>query len=447
MIARSQKKTGPAKSGASAAPHPAAAPLAQRATSVANPDWPPAFGLGSTLRQGAAAPSSVIQRLKVADKNTGKVYDTDDVGAFHTWMEELVAAKEWDRVRRLYQLLDQKENKDRNEAMMTSAVRRALDITAPSDKGGGASLLAELPREHWWKLFIEGKAHGKGHLGFDTEESPGYYGAMMKAFEQRLLPQSEVDKPMDFATYDQMHLAVTSGVLKNVSESGKKVFEPVPHEKSGTTWGGLGGSQTEFPMTRPDDAPSLDSIREMITDGELALEPESAKWLAQWVKDNPPGSNPRYLHRLLELVNTVKPSNPKETPTSLLRLEVSHGHVQHLVWTNYSQSSVEGKVNAIFTRYYRERDAAKQLEGEGVQRRAVLKAIVRTVRSLHVGHFFADANGRLNTMLLLNKLLMAEGLPPAMLPDTSIFGGEKSADQLVAALISGLEKFIAEVQQ
>jgi len=63
------------------------------------------------------------------------------------------------------------------------------------------------------------------------------------------------------------------------------------------------------------------------------------------------------------------------------------------------------------------------------------------IRGLHVSHFFEDANGRLNTMLLLNRLLVEEGFPPVIMDDTSIFGGGFTASQLIGQVRRGVSNF------
>jgi hypothetical protein len=78
---------------------------------------------------------------------------------------------------------------------------------------------------------------------------------------------------------------------------------------------------------------------------------------------------------------------------------------------------------------------------------AKLRRIVKTIRALHVGHFFGDANGRLNIFLLLNKLLIEEGFSPAILPNNpDVFGGLKTLDGLVQDVLKGMELFKQEVE-
>ena len=72
---------------------------------------------------------------------------------------------------------------------------------------------------------------------------------------------------------------------------------------------------------------------------------------------------------------------------------------------------------------------------------AKLLNVVRLVRALHVGHYFIDGNGRTNTMLLLNRLLVDCEQTPAMMYRTDIFGGEFCLAELRDAVKQGQQTF------
>jgi hypothetical protein len=105
----------------------------------------------------------------------------------------------------------------------------------------------------------------------------------------------------------------------------------------------------------------------------------------------------------------------------------------------YRPGEAKKRVEAILDRYNKEIDAAKT-------HGAALAAIARTVRALHVGHFFRDANGRLNIYVVLNKLLTDEGYSPVILPyGPEVFGGMKTTDELVEDIWDGMAAFRHEV--
>ena len=106
--------------------------------------------------------------------------------------------------------------------------------------------------------------------------------------------------------------------------------------------------------------------------------------------------------------------------------------LQLLVNTNREESAANAEVSALFRDYYTDiKTVAAGGASALAKRRANLGCIARLVRALHVGHYFHDANGRLNTMVLLNRLLVDCGFPPVLMNRTDIFGGAFSEKELV----------------
>jgi hypothetical protein len=68
-------------------------------------------------------------------------------------------------------------------------------------------------------------------------------------------------------------------------------------------------------------------------------------------------------------------------------------------------------------------------------------AVAVAVRALHVGHFFTDGNGRLNTMVILDKLLLQNGYYPAPMGQTDLFGGAP-AHVLAQKIVDGMNEFV-----
>ena len=120
--------------------------------------------------------------------------------------------------------------------------------------------------------------------------------------------------------------------------------------------------------------------------------------------------------------------------------------MQLLVHTNREESAADAEVSALFRNYYRQLQLiAAAGSPMADKRRGKLGQIARLVRALHVGHYFHDANGRLNTMVLLNRLLIDCGFSPVLMNRTDIFGGAFSEKELVAALEVGFQAFAIEV--
>ncbi|WP_437943255.1 DUF4157 domain-containing protein [Sorangium sp. So ce281] len=437
---------------------------------AASPEpFPPAFQspVGAATRratEGTGIPVGVVQMARFASDGTQlnqlgaqvrRYYDTENVPTFGAWVDYLQVNNARQTLGRLLQGLAQRIPGTRGERIAASRARHALDVLEwdPPGYGGQRSALGRLPRRSWWKLFIEGRHHGKGALYFDLDESPGFYDAMRRAFEQELLPAQQADVDLNFKDYDRLHQMVTNGVLRKTRGND---YEPVPHQRS--------GQHTTFPMTIPPQKPSDTALLEMTRARELGSEEEVA-------------FNKKY-NAKYRVNNTINGQ-------------------QWVIITNYQTEEVRDRVNALFSRYYedlrvaaedrslavRSRNLTQDLRKLQVQsqssglsnlwgflgnggekeeseeqrvkeeskiqktyKEGVLGAIVRLVRALHVGHFYTDANGRLNTMLLLNKLLLQNGFTPVILQDNAIFGGRMSKSELVTQVMQGLEAFEQEVR-
>ena len=106
--------------------------------------------------------------------------------------------------------------------------------------------------------------------------------------------------------------------------------------------------------------------------------------------------------------------------------------------TMFNKVKAGERIELIFKHYY---DTLQIAAENGADPASRLRIIVEAIRSLHVGHFFADANGRLNTMTLLNKFLIEEGFSPVIMESTAVFGGAFSVEQLVGQVTRGMRHF------
>jgi len=77
----------------------------------------------------------------------------------------------------------------------------------------------------------------------------------------------------------------------------------------------------------------------------------------------------------------------------------------------------------------------------------MVRPVARLIRRLQVSHVFAAGNEQLNTRLLLDKLLVAQGLPPAVIADASLFAGRAPIDHLAREVIRGQLRFQALVTE
>ena len=94
-------------------------------------------------------------------------------------------------------------------------------------------------------------------MRFDSDQSPGYYAAMSRAFE-RFVANSDGHE-LGFADYDAMHLAVTQDTLAKNDGS----FRKVPHK--------LSAQDVQFPMTKG-EFPNAEALAELRAEGMLGLD-------------------------------------------------------------------------------------------------------------------------------------------------------------------------------
>jgi hypothetical protein len=444
------------------------------------------------VRVGIASPfpGSCLQRMKFdADGNrrwTIKVaHNTENEAEFDTWIKQLEVTGDWAKLQKIYTELNT-HGKSFHTLKAASQVKRILvrreEATTPTAAPLNLNNLQirDLPKDLWWKLFIDRSKHRTDQdqetnaLRFDRQQSPGFYNMMMSAFEAQLSNAYNNPQPMNFQSYDAYHVLVTRGAVRRTDSGG---FEAVPHE--------LSGAYTTFPMTQVDE-PDPQALLELINEGVAGMDAgqiEGFNKLGLTVLNGVVGADTRQRLRLqndlpqkyaglytlaqdevqqilVHLNNsriwdatlnkfakaayaTVKKQQQMGAGGRFLsrftRSQVGHGN-QHQVniRTDIPESSTQAAVNQIFTTY--------RLEVQAVNRDAKLKAICKAVRALHVGHFFADANGRLNTMLLLNQLLMEQAFSPSIVSDNSLFGGSKTLDQLVVMVKAGMDEFKTEVR-
>lgn len=420
-----------------------------------------------------AAPA--VQRMKLNNEGNYSPlfgdHDTSDRAGFAAWIDQLEQANNralLDTIlgslhRDVFDLAD-------HEAIALSLVRRALDrlndaahpTAAPA--AGAQGQMDNLPREDRWKLFIEGDKHDQptddaNAMRFDNDQSPGYYAAMQRAFD-RNVPSAPTGQQLDFDAYNAMHVDCTRDILRNDGDGG---FEPVPHV--------LSARNVQFPMTQ-NEFPNPRALEELHGEGMLGLQPRVQQVMGPMFGGLDPAgqgavANVNNVIGDAHEAGNMTPTQGRRVPMLLMLGSIfehqgadnaysSMLHPMHVVptdemqlsvTTNRDQAQARGEVDALFATYYGRLaaiDANLVLAAPG-RRQQKLAAIARLVRALHVGHYFHDANGRLNTMVLLDRLLVDAGFAPVIMQRTDIFGGAYTADELVAAIEVGLQAFQAAI--
>lgn len=440
MAARTRRPLPPAPHSAPAArdPGPGAQPAVRHST--------------CHVRGGGAAP---IQRMRFDPQGRsrswyqrgGEDYSTSDAAGFQARVAHLQGAANRPVLNTMLGELRANPSTRQDEAVGRSKVRRALDETeampaAPADPN--QLTLAHLPKSQWWKLFIDRSQHDPTQSGtqnalrFDNQQSPGFYETMMHGFEQHVLPGSPAN-PMghDFATYDAMHQAVTRGVLRDDDSGG---FENVPHQRS--------DADVQFPMTLAGHEPNPEALRELTNEGVAGLDRGFIHRIKTQIAggiDGLKAGSPRD-REVAALAEQADAAPDNAYLSRFQRVRGPGGAHQTLVTTDRPQAQVPAAVNGLFAQLDGEVAASAHLP-PAAQRDAKLTAIARTVRAMHVGHFYSDANGRLNTMLMMNRLLQDHGFSPAMIDDPAHFGGSKTVAELTTEMKRGMGRFRTEVHR
>lgn len=71
-----------------------------------------------------------------------------------------------------------------------------------------------------------------------------------------------------------------------------------------------------------------------------------------------------------------------------------------------------------------------------------LRSIASLLRKMEMYHIFPDGNQRTHVFLNLNKFLIQNGYPPAILEDNSVFDGDRSIPEIVSAIKKGIENYL-----
>lgn len=385
---------------------------------------------------GAAqhGPRMVAQMLRVnaVGRNSAEgMYDTERPAEFANWVGAL--SKTGPILTNLMDELHQIAAPNRNETVAYSVVKHRMDASTPQQKDN--TYMSRLPADQWRKLFIDKgvqrpgtESNATNALKFDNQSSPGYYSAMSSSFEDHVATAvADARVAIDADDYTAMHTQVADWTLKRRDDGG---YDRMPL--------GYSGPETRFGVfsTPPADneadlqLPSLTGLREMAAEGTLGFNLE-----------NPNGQLPGNGSLAKIHYKGRQALANAENPNAVL----------HPVGDRFSANvageadTARERIQAVLDRYYAEIDDVGGAT-QAIINRGKLGVIVKAIRALHVGHFFQDANGRLNTMTLLNKFLIEEGFTPVIMDDTGAFGGGFSIDQLIAQVVRGMRAFGAAVE-
>ena len=364
-------------------------------------------------KQGEAVPAG-------EERDAEQVIDTENLTAFGLWIDELKRSDQLGYLTRISHALE--EGHSRSEAIGRSLVRGALDRSSlPVPVRQGEPLrLENLPKSQWWRLFVDRDLWNDGPQGgavrFDYEKSPGYYSSLMRAFDDLTGKPVGQKANKNFDWYEDLHRLMIRGVMREKSPPHENPqgddFEAMPHQ--------ISKGQSVFPASQAmePEAPESKDERDAMAIAAGELEQEGMLAIV--------GLAPKYLGR--------QPTEDPKKQTAASWMHFDSTAKRFRVTNKLQEAGVKERVNALFGSY------STQI-AEATTEDEKLAEIARLVRALHVGHFFTDANGRLNVMLLMNRLLREEGLSPVILSDPALFGGSRSIERLVKEMKAGHNRF------
>lgn len=335
----------------------------------------------------------------------------------------------------------------RTDAIAGSLLQRGLDRLAavqPPTAVGATAMFPNLSRAEWWRLFVDLNQQNTpaGALVFDYQVSPGYYHAMINAFVDVLVANGPHADPgqgqTDAQWYDQLHQDVVAGVLNQVQGNWVLV---------GNTVSGTNGF-TSFPMGHP---PNPDALVELADEGVLGLigmggapacrfDITTTRIRTAYLANTVPAQV-----NALFATYTAQAAHAAPAAAALMQLNTAYRTLATHADAAASEIGALAEAGnpellAMAARAARKARAQTTTLPWAIWRQRV-RHIARLIRALHVGHYYTDANGRLNTMLLLNRVLQRENLPPVVMADTSVFGGSQTLEQLAEQIVVGMLRF------
>ena len=270
-----------------------------------------------------------------------------------------------------------------------------------------ADAFRHYPKEKLYKLFIDkdrlanpqpNEQGIKPHLIFDIEE-PGYYQSMMDAFEA--LPFT-IGKPISLSSIAELHDVAV----------GK-----IPSMMKGIT---------SLPMEYYLDTDSYeDALNELFISKILYSTQKAMETLSEQPLCRGVDYTPSFMKT--ERMQFLSIASKKEQK---LRIK-SNG---------LPTEKIETLITPILSHYYKSISHLDSLQDK-------LSAIAELLRALEVAHFLPDGNQRTYSFLLLNKLLIENNIPPAILDDPYLFDGFMTVQEMANEIKIGIVNFLNENEE
>lgn len=246
----------------------------------------------------------------------------------------------------------------------------------------GLTYLAQLPKERYFQLFIDGRLHHQGVSGFEKKE-PGCMQAFYRAFSYAV---HHIDEPLTPTWLHRIHKRASTGVVGDFGNLEPGRFRNISMDRftadlNRITYPGVMSlrkdSRYRF-LFEDDDHPAC-----------LVIENEAGK--------------------AMDVINSAE-----ATVSNHLKASIHTQLTAAYIPPFHTDKEVEDAANLLIERYQTEINAAKNFD-------QTLKAIVLLARSFELLHPYEDGNGRVFVNVMLNTLLMKNGFPPATFYEPNIF--------------------------
>jgi hypothetical protein len=326
---------------------------------------------------------------------------------------------------------------------------------------------ASFPIESIWKMAIdvgkESESATQGWAAFETES--GYMAGIYRGLAFVLKADLE-NKALDAEFVADLHDTALQGVLSTQLLSGMDLSQVVPESKPGDKYklsslaatvakykydvtppfyidqyllkegfhtpnpgaepgcfgvGAIYGSMTPRGFAQACERLSQTSSHTLLVSGQKAV------IAPQFNSDRN-----RYVAEGMDKISAVRRAIE---PFKVAESDAFNPESGYVFFTNlpWQKTTPKEKVNQILSAYKAETNEA-QTETEK------LTAIARCCQNLNQAHPFADGNARTFGVLLVNRLLLKEGLGPAIMEDANRFDGY-AVDELVDEIRKGQASF------
>lgn len=249
------------------------------------------------------------------------------------------------------------------------------------------------PKDQVWRLFMNGKLQEtRGEYGFENEI--GYMGALLEGFDDVL---SSLGNPLDADGLEKLHDSTTSEVYQRDGRLMRTGFRRLKEKKFDEMTKDFYDKEIIVTVKlKSNENVSKDGIKQVL---EMAVENGRSYDVDNWFIFTPPASK-------------------------------SSGELALLPKT---EAECKSRAQNILDEYSSEVKKAKTDDDK-------LRAMAKCCQNLDQSHVFEDGNIRTFVFLVLNKMLLENGMDPVIMEDPNVFDGF-SLDELVQEIKNGQQNF------